>query len=107
MARLRNTQKDLLFGIYNAPSDSPNPGIAIWFRGRYIWPRKRKPAKSLSSAQMNLIPNEEPVVPVWAKGKQDERDEPKERASSVETEEICHSVQAISEAYALDAERTS
>ena len=39
--KVRLTQKDLLFGIYMGPKNSLNPGLSIWFRGRYIWPWKR------------------------------------------------------------------
>jgi hypothetical protein len=39
--KVRLTQKDLLFGIYRGPKDSINPGLSIWFRGRYVWPWKR------------------------------------------------------------------
>jgi hypothetical protein len=41
MARIRLTQKDLLFGIYRGAPQSPNPGLNIWWRDHYIWPRKR------------------------------------------------------------------
>lgn len=40
----RLTQRELLFGIYRAPKDSVNPGLNVWFNGRYIWPRNRKQA---------------------------------------------------------------
>ena len=45
--KVRLTQKDLVFGIYRGGKESLNPGLSIWFRGRYIWPwmrvhRKRK-----------------------------------------------------------------
>ena len=43
--KVRLTQKDLLFGIYRGPKESINPGLSIWFAGRYIWPWKRTPGK--------------------------------------------------------------
>jgi hypothetical protein len=39
--KVRLTQKDLMFGIYLGPKESLNPGLSIWFRGRYVWPMKR------------------------------------------------------------------
>ena len=39
--KVRLTQKDLLFGIYRGPKESINPGLSIWFAGRYIWPWTR------------------------------------------------------------------
>lgn len=41
----RMTQRDLLFGIYRAKKGAVNPGINIWFNGRYVWPRKRAHGK--------------------------------------------------------------
>lgn len=43
--KVRLTQKNLLFGIYRGPKDSINPGLHIWFNGRYVWPRQRKHGK--------------------------------------------------------------
>jgi hypothetical protein len=39
--KVRLTQKDLKFGIYVGTKDSINPGLSIWFLGRYVWPWKR------------------------------------------------------------------
>lgn len=44
-SRVRMTQKDLVFGIYHGDKRSPNPGLNIWFRNRYIWPRNRRPSR--------------------------------------------------------------
>ena len=41
----RLTQKDLVFGIYRGGKESLNPGLSIWFAGRYIWPWERKKGK--------------------------------------------------------------
>ena len=43
--KVRLTQKDLLFGIYRGSKESINPGLSIWFAGRYIWPWTRTPGK--------------------------------------------------------------
>jgi hypothetical protein len=43
--KVRLTQKDLKFGIYLGPKNSLNPGLSIWFAGRYIWPWTRKKGK--------------------------------------------------------------
>ena len=43
--KVRLTQKDLKFGIYVGPKASINPGLSIWFAGRYIWPWTRKRGK--------------------------------------------------------------
>jgi hypothetical protein len=43
--KVRLTQKDLWFGIYRGPKESLNPGLSIWFAGRYIWPWKRESGK--------------------------------------------------------------
>lgn len=42
MSGIRLTQKDLLFGIYRGGKGSTNPGLNIWFNGRYVWPLKRR-----------------------------------------------------------------
>jgi hypothetical protein len=47
------TQKDLLFGVYWGKPQSLNPGLSIWFRGRYILPWTRKKGKrSAKSAEL-------------------------------------------------------
>jgi len=43
--KVRMTQKDLIFGIYRGPKESLNPGLSVWFAGRYIWPLKRERGK--------------------------------------------------------------
>jgi hypothetical protein len=43
--KARLTQKDLLFGIYWGTKNSFNPGLSVWFNGRYVWPLKRGHAK--------------------------------------------------------------
>jgi hypothetical protein len=43
--KVRLTQKDLLLGVYRARPGSLNPGLSIWWNGRYIWPRQRKISK--------------------------------------------------------------
>ena len=43
--KVRLTQKDLMFGIYRGGKESLNPGLSIWFAGRYIWPWTRKRGK--------------------------------------------------------------
>ena len=43
--KVRLTQKNLVFGIYRGPKESLNPGLSVWFAGRYIWPWKRKHGK--------------------------------------------------------------
>ena len=45
--KVRLTQKDLKFGVYLGPKDSINPGLSIWFAGRYVWPWTRKKGKRL------------------------------------------------------------
>ncbi len=39
--KVRLTQKDLVFGIYRGAKEFLNPGLSIWFAGRYIWPWTR------------------------------------------------------------------
>lgn len=51
--KVRLTQKNLLLGIYRGPKDSINPGLSIWFSGRYIWPWKRSHGKRADKA-LNL-----------------------------------------------------
>jgi hypothetical protein len=48
--KVRLTQKDLKFGIYVGPKDSINPGLSIWFAGRYVWPWSRNKGKRLPKA---------------------------------------------------------
>ena len=48
--KVRMTQKDLVFGIYRGPKESLNPGLSVWFAGRYIWPWKRKHGKHEAKA---------------------------------------------------------
>ena len=48
--KVRLTQKDLKFGVYLGPKDSINPGLSIWFAGRYIWPWTRKKGKRIPKA---------------------------------------------------------
>jgi hypothetical protein len=43
--KVRLTQKNLVFGIYRGAKGSLNPGLSIWFAGRYIWPWERKRGK--------------------------------------------------------------
>ena len=44
MTRVRLTQNDLVVGVYRGAAGSPNPGWNLWWRGRYIWPRRRQKA---------------------------------------------------------------
>ena len=62
---LRNTQKDLILGFYWREKTAPNPGLNIWFLGRYIYPRKR------SKAIMIHIGKLEPVLPFESDTKDD------------------------------------
>lgn len=48
--KVRLTQKDLKFGIYRGVKGSLNPGLSIWFAGRYIWPWTRKRGKREAKA---------------------------------------------------------
>jgi hypothetical protein len=43
--RVRLTQRELYFGIYWGKPQSLNPGLSVWWKGKYVWPRKRGHAK--------------------------------------------------------------
>ena len=43
--RVRLTQRELMFGVYRGAKGSLNPGLSIWYAGRYIWPWVRKHKK--------------------------------------------------------------
>lgn len=49
--KVRLTQRDLFFGIYFGPKGSINPGLNIWFRGRYIWPVSRDRGKRVPKTE--------------------------------------------------------
>lgn len=44
---LRFTQRSLVLGFYWGQGGSPNPGLNVWWRGRYVWPWERKKAKGI------------------------------------------------------------
>lgn len=56
---IRLTQRDLVFGIYRGAKDSANPGLNIWFRGAYIWPRQRRKA-----VKVHIVTFEQPELPM-------------------------------------------
>lgn len=62
--KVRMTQKDLLFGVYRGAKGSLNPGLHIWFRGRYVWPRERKHGKRIEKTATLPFTEGEPNEPV-------------------------------------------
>ena len=44
--KLRTTQRDMVFGIFRPDPNRLNPGWMVWWNGRYIYPRNRKPVRT-------------------------------------------------------------